>query len=504
MAKQRVTDLIKIEDIRHWNIDDIISITAGTGVGKSYFIKNILYAFAEANNKKILMLIHRTNCTSQFLQEIKRDKKTDVIDIRTYQAIENVVMKKGIFDLSQYEYIICDEFHYFMSDASFNITTDISLNKILEQPNATKIFMSATGDYMKNYLKNIKKLNVIDYELPIDYSHIKELTFFNSDNTLESFIDECLERGNKAIFFIQSAKKAYDLYSKYKDKCLFNCSKSNDDYYKYVDENKINDMLKNERFDENILITTTCMDAGVNINDLELKHIVCDVEDIGTLIQCIGRKRIQNDEDKIYLYIKTINNQQLGGKKTQLNLKMKKADFLREHTVKEYIEEFPRSPDYTNIVYDEIIEDENNCTKKINELMYFKCNCDICDIEIMKTWGEFGYCKYLANKFGFRDEETGRFTYRLIEEETANSKLEKYLNSMVGKVMLQVTDRKELIEKLNVRSDGHLLKRINNLNGALEEIGLAFRIIEFETSRMINDKKKKYKSAWRVEKLVVE
>lgn len=504
MNNKRVSELITTDTIRTWNTNDIITITAGTGVGKSYFIKNILYAFAKANNRKILMLIHRTNCTNQFLDEIKRDKKIDVIDIRTYQSIENVVLKKGIFDLSQYQYIVSDEFHYFISDASFNITTDISLNKILEESDAIKIFMSATGNYVKNYIKNVQGLDTIDYELPIKYDFIKELTFFNSDNTLENFIDECLEKGNKAIFFIQSAKKAYDLYLKCKDNCIFNCSKSNDDYYKYVDEKQINDMLVNEKFDKNILITTTCMDAGVNIIDEELKHIVIDVEDIGTLIQCLGRKRIQNKDEKIYLYIKSINNKQLGGKETQLNLKIKKADFLREHTVKEYIEEFPRSYDYNNIVYDETIEDEDNCTKKINELMYFKCNCDICDIEIMKTWGEFGYCKYLANKFGFRDEDTGRFTYRLIEEETANCKLEKYLNSIVGKVMLKAKDRRELIEKLNVRSDGHLLKRINNLNGALEEIGLAFRIIEFETSRIINDKKKNYKSAWKVKKLVTE
>ena len=74
--------------------------------------------------------------------------------------------------------------------------------------------------------------------------------------------------------------------------------------------------------------------------DTDLKHIVCDIKDLGTLIQCIGRKRIQNNEDNIYLYIKTINNKQLGGMETQIKRRMKKADFLREHTVKEYIEEW--------------------------------------------------------------------------------------------------------------------------------------------------------------------
>jgi hypothetical protein len=264
-------------------------------------------------------------------------------------------------------------------------------------------------------------------------------------------------------------------------------------------------MLVNERFEESILITTTCMDAGVNINDTELKHVVCDVEDIGTLIQCIGRKRIQNNEDHIYLYIKTINNNQLGGKKTQLKLKVKKADFLREHTVKEYIEEFPRSYDYNNIVYDEIVEDENNCTKKINELMYFKCNCDICDIEIMKTWGEFGYCKYLANKFGFRDEETGKFNYRLIEEENSKAKLEKYLNHMVGVKLYKEEQKilKDVFEEhgLKTRTLG-----INTINGYIKDLELNF-IVETgkrDSYRDEDGKVKKEKSHWIIGKINFE
>ena len=51
---------------------------------------------------------------------------------------------------------------------------------------------------------------------------------------------------------------------------MFNCSKNNSDYYKYVDKEKIKNMLTNEKFEDLILITTTCMDAGVNLIDLEL------------------------------------------------------------------------------------------------------------------------------------------------------------------------------------------------------------------------------------------
>ena len=61
MVSKRVSELITMDVIRIWSPGDVITIKAGTGAGKSYFIKNILYAFAKKNHKKILMLIHRTN-----------------------------------------------------------------------------------------------------------------------------------------------------------------------------------------------------------------------------------------------------------------------------------------------------------------------------------------------------------------------------------------------------------------------------------------------------------
>ena len=37
---QRISDLIADEEIAKWNEKDLITINAGTGVGKTYFIKN--------------------------------------------------------------------------------------------------------------------------------------------------------------------------------------------------------------------------------------------------------------------------------------------------------------------------------------------------------------------------------------------------------------------------------------------------------------------------------
>lgn len=499
---KRVSEVVTIDEIKSWNKCDIITIEAGTGQGKSYFIKNNLYALAKKDNKKILMLIHRTNCVNQFQMEIERDNKTDVIHIKTYQSLEYSYIRQREINLSEYQYIVCDEFHYHMQDATFNKFTDISLNMILEQTNAIRIFMSATGDNVRKYITNYKKHDVIPYSIPANYDFISNLIFFNKDETMDKFIEQAVKENKKAIFFIQSAEKAFKLYNKYKEYCLFNCSKTNSNgYYKYVDTDKINEMLINECFEELILITTTAMDTGVNIIDKDLTQIVTDIKDIGTLIQCIGRKRLQDMNDKIELYVKTINNKQLGGMSTQLRRKLERAKYLRTTSAHEYMIKYPRDYDKWNIIYNDFVEgDKGLSTLRINELIYFKCTIDGALIDMMKK-EEFGYCKYLARLFGFYDADMG-YQYTLIEENDDKMKLEEYLEEIVGEVMLTVANRKELIEKINVKQNGKVLKSLDILNSALREQGLDYYIKQFETSKMENGKKKNYKSAWKVMKMI--
>lgn len=468
---RRVTDIITVAEVESWIAELCVTLKAGTGKGKSYFIKNFLYDVAKRDNAKILFLVHRNNCNTQFIKEIIDDHKDDVIDIMNYQKLEFMELHKIYVDLSEYKYIVCDEFHYFMSDAAFSKTTDISLDIILDQTSAIKIFMSATGDHMKKYLNDIKKLETIDYKLPIDYKFIKSLTFYQEEDTLETLLEEAIDTNQKAIFFIQSASRAYSLAKKYKEHCLFNCSKNNKDYYKHVDKDKINEMLAKERFEELILITTTCMDAGVNIIDLELHNIVCEIEDTGTLIQCIGRKRIQHPDDDLFLAVRIINNSTLGGKETQLKKKLKMAEFLKTHSVKEFIEEYPREYDTSNMVYDEIVREKNKGTKKVNDLMFYKCKVDLDEIKEIISYGKYGYCKYLKQLFGME-------SYNIMEEDSRADELIKYLNKIVGKRLLK-DEQKELAEKVDIKRNGKLMKSYDTLNAGFLEDNIDFLIKSF-------------------------
>lgn len=494
-----LSDVISKEEIIKWQPGDTVLISAGTGTGKSHFIKNSLYESAKAVGDKILMLIHRVNCVNQFNEEILTDGKTDVITIDTYQKIESDTRSGTGYNLSEYKYIVSDEFHYFVSDAKFNVTTDISFDAIMNSQ-GIKIFMSATGNFMKDYLQEYISNNNLpqpySYSLEKDYSYLQSLFFFYKEHTISELLRLAIEGKQKAIFFIHSAEKAYRLYKKYEKYCLFNCGEGSANKYP-VDKEAVNRMLRNQKFDKQILITTTCMDAGVNIIDEDLHYIVCDIIDIGQLIQCIGRKRSQNPNDKLNLYVKAIQNRSLAGYESNAISAVESADYLKENGAAKFNIKYYRSFNANGIVYSLPILGTKHTEPKVNELMYHQRKCEAKTYRDMINTGKTGYCQYLANLLRF-NWNGKRYTYTLYEEDNSvELLLKRYVNDK--KVMLQIRDRKELIETLNVSQDGKRISCLKVLNEVVRsELFLPYKIESFETSRIVNGKKKTYKGAWRV------
>lgn len=494
MDKIWVSDVITDTDIEKWMPGNVITIRAKTGDGKSFFIKNKLYKYAKAHNEKILLLLHRENTINQFQNEIDRDGKNDTIFVHSYQHFEQPLLYGRDANLADYKYIVVDEAHYFISDSAFNNRTDLSFEAIMNQTDSVRIFMSATIDDIQSYINTKQKIDTINYEMPQKYSNIEKLTFFGKDDMLDEFARQILERGEKAIFFINKARKAYELYKRFRDVAIFNCSKSNA-LHRYVNDDVIAAMLANEHFDKPLLITTSCFDAGANIVDKEVKHIIIDMKDVDTIVQCAGRKRVQSDDDTFNLYIRNISNQQLGGYESASNRKLMMATYLYEHTTEELLKAFPRRNDASGVIYDILVD--GKVEKRVNQLMYLKKRKDVELYAKMKQLGDYGFSKYVAKRFGFYDGNTDEYCYCVARDDYGIS---SYLERIVGVVMLGRADRKEFIGKLNVRQGGHQLKGIAAINAALKERHLPYCVKEFSTSRIVDGKKKNYNAAWCVEK----
>lgn len=501
--KKRVSDVITENDINSWCQGDIVTISAGCGAGKSYFIKNTLYAKAKEEHKRILMLVHRSKCSHQFEMEIETDGKSNIIDVRTYQSIEYSLINEYDVILDNYAYIVSDEFHYFIEDSGFNCYTDISFKAIIKCRSAVKIFMSATGETMITMINKCSpKKRVYYYNIPPDYSHLNSLSFFYQKDTIQALAYKLKSEGKKAIFFIQTVKAAHSLFNEFKDCSLFLCGKSSESgkkYYKDVDEDKITRMLTDQKFEEQFLITTTCFDAGANIIDTDLHTVVIDVKNISSLIQCLGRKRSQGADDKLDVFIKAVSNKQIGGMRSKRVEGLKQADFLLQNKTRAYVEKYSRDKGFdkfhASLIYDEPMSkrNKNTCTKLVNMMIYEKYKLDISQYDKML---KSGYVDYIAGLFQF-GKEFNRY-YSMYGEGDLNSYLE--LLATKETVMLTAEDKKPFIKKMNVKHNGKLLKSRNSLNATLSEKKYHYKIEEFETSRIIDGKKKNYR-AWKIVKI---
>ena len=174
-------DFLK-DEIDNWCSEIPVVISAQTGAGKNHFIQNILLPkLIDENpdqNNLILILSNRIALSRQnkykfaeLLVEYKHNAKyiTEINEYYTPKGIDNIYLNFDVvtvcsyhqlyercvrpkrskndpnfvssIDISRFKYIICDECHFFTSDASFNKDTEKILKKIISQgQNSIRIY----------------------------------------------------------------------------------------------------------------------------------------------------------------------------------------------------------------------------------------------------------------------------------------------------------------------------------------------------------------------------
>ena len=153
-----------------WRKEIPVLIDSQTGTGKNTFIKNnlVMQVINDiVNGKRILILTNRIALSRQtkkdyakFLRKFPNLKNYEEllkkfsnalldeyidfgsITLCTYHQCYN---KSILTDKNEYAYIVCDECHFFTSDADFNVDTDKILEYIVMYgKNAVRIYMTAT------------------------------------------------------------------------------------------------------------------------------------------------------------------------------------------------------------------------------------------------------------------------------------------------------------------------------------------------------------------------
>jgi len=351
------------EDYKKFNRNDVVFIKAGTGIGKTYFVKNILATetletieeavydelnFMQEGNKKILFLCNRKMLKDQTMNDLNKTN-TMGIKVMTYHAIEFLV-RSGEKINNKWDYIVCDECHYWFADSVFNNGSYYSYKWVMEQIGKSCIlFMTATED-------NIFELCMHDltyfYKMENNFGHLGEIK--EVDGKTIAKVIENVQFGindEAMICFFEIAKDAW-LLSRHNPNggianVNFYCSPSGKSIYKnYNDKKTIAYMKKNAKIPPyvRVLNTTKVLDNGFNIDDRRVKHIYIDTIDLVTFKQILGRKRqgilldatgnkiedengilIRDAKDTFTLYVRVPNKKRLEGaiKKAQ-----KQLDFI--------------------------------------------------------------------------------------------------------------------------------------------------------------------------------
>ena len=525
---QRISDLITDEEIAKWDEKDLITINAGTGVGKTYFIKNKLYEFAIKNGTpNILVLQHRVANKNQ----TQIDVEDKLITVMTYQYLNANINK---IDLDDYYYIVCDECQFFTDDATFNRNTDAALHHILSSK-SIKIFMTATGT---NALPTIKEVmynnfyydSIYEYIIPHSYDYVKNVTYYKSYKKTEpehylqrecAIINDVLQKGEKIIIFMNDKEKCIALFKKYKDKAMFNCSMTNDfytsgsvgkgtktkrenilkkDYSKFVNSEHLNYLLENCKLPDevSILITTTCMDAGVNILDTSVKTIIFNnVFETSAFIQCLGRRRMVNSEDYIRdIYIRPISNNGIRMREYKMkdifDIANEFLEYNTEYKIDEYIRNHNNNSDNFAPLIKIVPKSESETRLKINVMLWSKNYFAQDELIKMKEYNcQWNYCVFINNllqrenpyKYAIMDLQKYGETREYDANEIKGKKVvlsEDVINELdtfaTQKTTFNTEQRQIIINLLQVKVNGELVKGLKRINRYLEQNEVPYKL----------------------------
>ena len=268
-----------------------------------------------------------------------------------------VVMTIQAFTESDLNYdvigaVVVDEAHFFKADSLFNAKTGYAFDKIFTVlPNAIKIFISAT---LQNVIPNIINKGVA--EKPYEYYGnifpdalridgvsalfaeriLNETTYYNAVSVLYIFseisrnynIQPLEDKGSfelsleplltmlkenenqKTVIFANNKAKAENIRNELEKAgvtavTISSYSKTSgiltDDYVAY------HRLLQSASFKEQVLITTSVLDNGVNFMDAKIKNIFIDADEPVEFLQMMGRVRFPWNNDKYEVNVYFIN-----------------------------------------------------------------------------------------------------------------------------------------------------------------------------------------------------
>lgn len=339
------------------NEGDKIFISAPTGSGKTHFVLNALLPYFYKQGKKILFIVNRRILKEQVEEEIHHVpfEMRNNIRIELYQSLENLFCSvqfgpiqqsngtvrygyaalgyKTMENFKAYDCVVCDECHYFLADSNYNTNTVVSyriVNKLFQSK--IRIFLSATIRQIQEYIEDNEK-NVRNYRTPIyniysivpgglgggkwlegktyQYSMYPNYEYLNIQilDNKDDIMSLVTQDSDKWLIFVDNINYGQalknDLIKLFKDdeesnRTVVMLSSS---YEKNEESaNEVQEVVNTNSFKAKIIISTSVMDNGISIKDINLRNMIIISDNEVEFIQMLGRKRRDTKKLKLYIF----------------------------------------------------------------------------------------------------------------------------------------------------------------------------------------------------------
>jgi hypothetical protein len=558
-----VSEFITKEKYERWD-NGITFLACGIGKGKTQFILKEYCNFwlkkymenEEKPPKRILYLCNRRVLKESIDVQVEKYEVKDIVEVKNYQQLQMEIRNGKEISAEDYDAIICDEAHYFISD-SFNRFTETSLRELVKvSKHIPVVFITATYDEILNYLDKchegaVRKI----YKLPTDYNYVKAVCFYEKKD-LYYLIDKLIEqvpmsdeeakiaeeekRLERAIYFCNSLHQQKAICNHYlkKNKPTY-YDKSKLKFMMFQQSMQYKNVMKNgkvvigedgkpekeptvkraiprfveNRQDENLecdkdgkyiipkdkrlLVSTKCLDNGIDIKDESVKHIISDITDMVSLVQCLGRKRADEDskERKIQnctFYFLNYSPKDLTHQRMMAEVEVMQAEMF-ENNKRMWLDKFGKNREFNNkLFYVDWNKEEKRIEVKLNTLYYEKIKCDaefFAKIESGATSYQEEVLKRLAMDKGdkkikslsdvLKSIDNSSF-HKEMKKETKNKLREYVENEQKSKMNTEeqkiFIDTMYSINKFFENASGGKLKRIGAINEWFEKEGYPYKL----------------------------
>lgn len=235
---------------------------------------------------------------------------------------------------NEFDCVVCDEAHYFLMDSNYNTNTMFSYIFIRDFFRLKlRIYISATIEEIEKYIvedndkrtyyrtnwygflsnerPNVKgKLNRCEYKkfsVQSNYDYI-DIGILKQREEIADIITKGTE---KWLIFIDNKEFGKTLKKDIMEKISVEEDMVNENIVAFITSdyeqdsdsaNEIKSIVSTDKQNAKVLIATSVLDNGVNLKDVELRNMIIITDTETEFIQMLGRKRIDNQRLKLYIY----------------------------------------------------------------------------------------------------------------------------------------------------------------------------------------------------------